>query len=195
MTLAEIRLVFRSDISCPHIIFAKVFLEFNTDHAATQSRLRPMDAQERPKDDSVKSTPSQAGPDLTLFSPQERLSIPFPLRITLGGFMGFLGGASIGAAHGGKMAGMRFRAEHAHIFPTTTPGWYLYHKSKNYHAMLGAVKQGLKVGGKISIWATGFLAIEETVDRWRGDRDFMSTVVAGLSVAGGFSFWSMTQMI
>lgn len=33
--------------------------------------------------------------------------------------------------------------------------------------------------------------VEEAVDRVRGGkRDFASTVVAGLSVAGGFSAWS-----
>ena len=89
------------------------------------------------------------------------------------------------------MAGMRFRAEHAHVFPTTTTGWYFYHKSKNYNAMLGAVKEGFRMGGKVAFWAGSFLAIEEAVDGWRGARDFVSTVIAGLSVAGGFSAWSM----
>lgn len=144
----------------------------------------------RSNEKSLGVEPLEAKQNFELLSRAERLSLPFPLRFALGGALALLGGASLGAAHGGKMAGMRFRAEHAHMFPTTTPGWYLYHKSKNYHAILGAVKEGLKMGGKVWVWAATFLAIEETVDRWRGDRDFLSTVVAGLSVAGGFSAWS-----
>lgn len=88
------------------------------------------------------------------------------------------------------MAGMRFRAEHAHIFPTTTTGWYLYHKSKNYHVMLGGLKEGFKMGSKVSFWAGSFMWIEEAVDRIRGSKDFVSSVVAGLSTAGAFSAWS-----
>ena len=88
------------------------------------------------------------------------------------------------------MAGMRFRAEHAHIFPTTTTGWYFYHKSKNYNAMFGAIKEAFKMGPKVAFWAGSFLAIEEAVDRWRGATDFVSSIMAGTSVAGAFSAWS-----
>lgn len=122
--------------------------------------------------------------------PDERLSIPFPLRVTIALFGGFATGASLGLSHGGKMAGMRFRAEHAHIFPTTTAGWYLYHKSKNYHVMLGGLREGLRMGFKVSFWAGSFMWIEEAVDRIRGTKDFVSSVVAGLSTAGAFSAWS-----
>ena len=57
--------------------------------------------------------------------------------------------------------------------------------------MLGGVKEGLKLGSKVAFWAGGFFVVEEAIDRVRGGkRDFVSTVVAGLSVAGGFSAWS-----
>ena len=90
------------------------------------------------------------------------------------------------------MAGMRFRAEHSHVFPTTRTGWYLYHKSKNYHVMLGGIKEGLKMGTKVGFWAGGFFLVEEAVDRKRRTKDFLSTVVAGLTTAGAFSAWSMS---
>ena len=47
------------------------------------------------------------------------------------------------------------------------------------------------MGGKVGFWAGGFFVVEEAVDELRGGRrDFFSTVIAGLSVAGGFSAWS-----
>lgn len=56
---------------------------------------------------------------------------------------------------------------------------------------LGGVKEGFKMGGKVAFWVAGFFMVEEAVDHLRGGRrDFLSTVVAGLSVAGGFSAWS-----
>ena len=123
---------------------------------------------------------------------KERLSLRFGERVVFGGIVSFLGGASLGIAHGGKMAGMRFRAEHAHIFPSTTTGWYFYHKSKNHNVVLGAVKAGLKMGTRVAFWTTSFLVAEEAVDHWRGRIDFLSSVIAGLCVSGGFSAWSMT---
>ena len=88
------------------------------------------------------------------------------------------------------MAGLRFRAENSHRFPTSATGWYLYHKSKNYHKMLGGLKEGFRMGGKVAFWGGSFFAFEELIDSARGTKDFASTVVAGLSVAGGFSLWS-----
>lgn len=46
------------------------------------------------------------------------------------------------------------------------------------------------MGSKIAFWAGGFFLVEEAVDRLRGTKDFISTVVAGLSISGGFSAWS-----
>ena len=124
---------------------------------------------------------------------ENRLSIPFYIRFPAATAGAFLIGAALGVSHGGKTAGMRFRAENSHRFPTTSTGWYLYHKSKNYHMMLGGIKEGLKMGSKIGFWAGSFFVIEEAVDEWRGTKDFLSTVVAGMSIAAGFSAqpWSM----
>lgn len=43
------------------------------------------------------------------------------------------------------------------------------------------------MGSKIAFWAGGFFLVEEAVDRLRGTKDFVSTVVAGLSISGAFS--------
>lgn len=124
---------------------------------------------------------------------ENRLSIPFFIRFSAATAGAFLTGAALGISHGGRTAGMRFRAENSHRFPTTSAGWYLYHKSKNYHMMLGGIKEGLKMGSKIGFWAGGFFIVEEAVDEWRGTKDFLSTVVAGMTIAAGFSAqpWSV----
>ncbi len=120
-----------------------------------------------------------------------RLSMPFGVRLSLALTMSSVGGFMLGAAHGGTMGGLRFRAEHAHKMPVTHTGWYLYHKSKNYHAMWGGLKEGFKLAGKLSIWVAFLISAEEAVDCSRGgSKDFMSSVVAGLSCAGAFSVWS-----
>ena len=121
-------------------------------------------------------------------SPYEsRLSVPFYIRVPLATSGAFIFGAALGMSHGGKTAGMRFRAENAHRFPTSPTGWYLYHKSKNYHTMLGGIKEGLKMGSKLGFWAGSFFIAEEAVDRLRGKKDFLSTVIAGMTIAASFS--------
>jgi hypothetical protein len=156
-----------------------------------------------------------------------------PLTTLLASFAGF----GLGLTHGGQLAGLRFRAENAHRLPTSQVGWYLYHKSKNYHIMLGGIREGFRMGGKLSFWTAVFFVFEEAVDRFRGafvrkvvgfkerrreerqrrlgdfvyetpaeqalglealqnergvwvQRDFMSTLVAALGTAGGFSAWN-----
>ncbi|KAI9834893.1 MAG: hypothetical protein M1819_002801 [Sarea resinae] len=126
-----------------------------------------------------------------------RLSMPFSIRLPLSMSLSFIAGLSLGLGHGMQTAGYRFRAENAHRLPTTPTGWYLYHKSKNYHMMFGGVREGLKMGAKMGWWVGGFFTVEEAVDRLRGQgqKDFFSTVVAGLSVAGGFSLWNDFPLI
>lgn len=58
---------------------------------------------------------------------------------------------------------------------------------------LGGVKEGLKMGLKIGFWTAGFFGIEEVFDQYRGTKDFLNTVVASLTVAGGFSLWSISS--
>ena len=131
----------------------------------------------------------------------ERLSIPFILRAPLLLTSSFVLGFSLGAVHGAPMAAYRYRAENAHRLPTTQTGWYLYHKSKNYHSIVGGVKEGVKLGGVLCGWATIFMCCEELVDQSRerlfakdddevatGQRDAASTVVAAMSAAGIYSW-------
>ena len=121
-----------------------------------------------------------------------RFSLPFGMRLPLATSLSFLIGMGLGLSHGSQTAGLRFRAENAHRLPSTPTGWYLYHKSKNYHMAFGGVKEGIKMGAKVSFWTAGFFSIEETFDRYRGTKDFINTVVASLTVAGGFSLWSLS---
>ncbi|KAJ0167302.1 hypothetical protein CTA2_3320 [Colletotrichum tanaceti] len=121
---------------------------------------------------------------------ESRLSIPTPARIPLAGMLGFGIGATLGLAHGGRTAQLRFRAEHAHKMPTTTTGWYLYHKSKNYHAMQGGLREGIRMGSRLSFWTLLAFSLETTVDRYRGKTDLLSTILASLTVAGSFSLWN-----
>ncbi|KAL6714109.1 hypothetical protein ACLMJK_008603 [Lecanora helva] len=123
-------------------------------------------------------------------SHESRLSIPFSIRFPAATTLAFITGLSLGLSHGSKTAGLRFRAENSHRFPTTSTGWYLYHKSKNYHMMLGGIKEGVKMGAKISFWGGGFFLVEEAIDRLRRTKDFFSTLIAGLSISGGFSAWN-----
>lgn len=133
--------------------------------------------------------------------PNERLGIPLAFRapILLGG--SFFCGFTLGSAQGGTMAGFRFRAENAHRLPTTQTGWFLYQKSKNYHVMLGGVKEGVKFGSVIIAWTTLFMATEEIMDQSRsklfartgeetapGQRDAANTVIAAMTVAGAYSW-------
>jgi hypothetical protein len=120
-----------------------------------------------------------------------RFSLPFGMRLPLATSLSFLVGMGLGVSHGSQVAGFRFRAENAHRLPSTPTGWYLYHKSKNYQMAFGGVKEGMKMGAKVSFWTAGFFSIEEIFDRYRGTKDFLNTVVASLTVAGGFSLWSM----
>ncbi|EFX01079.1 hypothetical protein CMQ_6021 [Grosmannia clavigera kw1407] len=121
---------------------------------------------------------------------QSRLSLPDPIRIPLAATAAFAVGMGLGAAQGSTMAGMRFRAEHAHKLPQTTTGWYLYHKSKNYHVAHGGIREGLKMGARVTVWTTAMFAIETLFDKYRGQMDLANTVLASVTVAGGFSLWN-----
>ncbi|KAI6249020.1 hypothetical protein HI914_02779 [Erysiphe necator] len=121
---------------------------------------------------------------------ESRLSLPFALRLPLATAIGFVSGTILGIGHGSKIAALRFRAENSHRLPTTPTGWYLYHKSKNYHTILGGVKEGAGMGLRLSTWTAAFFIVENIFDRWRGEKDFLNTIGGGLAVAGGFSWWN-----
>lgn len=130
------------------------------------------------------------GPPLELLpasSDAMRLSMLAPARLFMGTLASSMIGFMLGGFQGGQMAQLRFRAEHAHKMPDTTTGWYFYHKSKNYHAMQGGIREGFRMGAKTGFWSCAALSLETTVDRMRGSSDMLSTIVATVSVAGMFS--------
>jgi hypothetical protein len=134
--------------------------------------------------------------------PHERLSMPPNIRwpvmlITTTGY-----GFGLGATIGGRKAADRYRAMNAHRLPSTQAGWYLYHRSKSYHTTLGAVKEGVRFGGVLSIWASMFMLAEEGLDHARarifakkneevalGQRDALDTTLAALMTAGLYTRW------
>lgn len=127
---------------------------------------------------------------MRLLKLDSRASLPFGMRLPLATSMALVSGLALGLSHGSRIAGLRFRAENAHRLPSSPTGWYLYHKSKNYNMALGGVKEGLKMGIKLSFWTAAAFSVEEMFDRYRGQKDFVNTVLASLTVAGGFSLWS-----
>lgn len=46
------------------------------------------------------------------------------------------------------------------------------------------------MGSKVAFLAGGFFMIEAALDGLRGEQDFVSSLAAGFSIAGGFSVWS-----
>lgn len=119
----------------------------------------------------------------------QRLSLPFALRLSALTISSMAIGGTLGSFLGGHRASLIFRAENAHRAPTTTSGWYFYHKTKNYRIMRGAVFEGLRTGARVSAWVAMFVVFEDAVDRLRGRVDALGTVVAGLGTGGVFSVW------
>lgn len=119
-----------------------------------------------------------------------RLNMVAPVRITFAALTSYGFGTALGVAQGSKMTGLRFRAEHAHKLPSTPTGWFMYHKSKNYAMAREGLKEGFRMGIKVCFWTTAMFVIENLYDEYRQSKDFVNTVVASLTVAGGFSVWS-----
>lgn len=120
--------------------------------------------------------------------PPPRFNIKLGPHGGLATIVAFSTGLALGASHGTTRAALRFRAENAHRFPTDSAGWYQYHKSKNYVSMIGGLKDGMKLGTKLSVGVAGFCLLEEVINQARpGNRDFLSTVTAGLTFSGLYS--------
>lgn len=150
-----------------------------------------MDTEQPPKPNGAESTTLYKILHWDKFFESEappRLGMEVGHRLPLTTTSAFSAGLAIGATHGSKKAAYRFRAENAHRFPTTPTGWFQYHKTKNYISIVGGVKEGVKMGFKLGTGALAFCLFEETVDYARHDqRDFISTVTAGLSFSGIYS--------
>jgi hypothetical protein len=143
--------------------------------------------------------------------------MPFDRRLLLTTFLSGLCGFTLGSTSAGRLASLRFRAENAHRLPISQPGWYLYHKSKNYYKWNFGVREGLRKGGMVAAWSSVFFIVEESLDVFRGTwsagrtmsemegvdeldiaridrgvgkaRDFWSSAGAGLVTGGVWSAW------
>ncbi|EUC35390.1 hypothetical protein COCVIDRAFT_11162 [Bipolaris victoriae FI3] len=143
--------------------------------------------------------------------------MPFDRRLLLTTTLSFLSGFTLGSLSAGHMASLRFRAENAHRLPISNPGWYLYHKSKNYYKWRYGIVEGLRKGTYIAAWSMVFFVVEESLDvfrgTWRagrtmkemegvdeldlrkiergvsGSRDFVSSALAGMVTGGVWSAW------
>jgi hypothetical protein len=165
----------------------------------------------------IDSPPSTATSPPIARSP-ERLGMPFDRRLLLATFTSFSCGSMLGYLNTSRLASLRFRAENAHRLPISQPGWYLYHKSKNYYKLKYGITAGLRSGAYLAGWTSLFFLVEESMDVFRGtwragrtfmemegvseldiekvdtgvekSRDFLSSVVAGMVTGGLWSAWN-----
>lgn len=173
---------------CEHLPETNV--EITTKPAAMTPEEREHERQRRLKQRWIGDRKPPTQEELEQAYKNSRLSLPAGVRIPLATVASFVVGWSLGTAQGSKMAGLRFRAEHAHKLPDTTTGWYLYHKSKNYHVATGGLVEGVKMGLRVSFWTTAMLGIEHMFDTYRGTSDVLNTLTSCVAVAGGFSLWN-----
>lgn len=144
--------------------------------------------------------------------------MPFDRRLLLATFTSFTCGSALGYLNVSRLASLRFRAENAHRLPISQPGWYLYHKSKNYYKLKYGITAGIRSGAYLAAWTSIFFLVEESMDVFRGtwmagrtieemegvseldiervdtgvekSRDFLSSVVAGMVTGGLWSAWN-----
>ncbi|KAL5447540.1 hypothetical protein PMIN06_007430 [Paraphaeosphaeria minitans] len=159
----------------------------------------------------------EAPPPPTAHSPH-RLGMPFDRRLLLATFTSFSCGSMLGYMNTSRLAALRFRAENAHRLPISQPGWYLYHKSKNYYKLKHGITAGLRSGVYVAAWTSVFFLVEESIDVFRGtwragrtlkdmegiseldiekmdtgvekSRDFLSSMVTGMVTGGLWSAWN-----
>ncbi|KAF2638833.1 hypothetical protein P280DRAFT_63821 [Massarina eburnea CBS 473.64] len=171
--------------------------------------------------DNLPSPPTLPKPPKPL-SP-DRLSLPFDQRLLLSTFTALACGTFLGYTTTSRLAALRFRAENAHRLPQSQPGWYLYHKSKNYYKLKKGIPAGIRSGFWLASWTSIFFIIEESMDVFRGtwragrslsemegvselhvqkmetciqnSRDFASSGVAGMVTGGLWSAWNAFPII
>jgi len=119
-------------------------------------------------DDGVTDRPES----IRLYIPRDVYLIPLTTTCT---------GAALGFLRGTRQASLQFLVENAHRAPTTVEEWYFYHKTKNYHVILGGLKQSgrdaLKLGSAGLVWV-GF---EQAASRL-GLKDYRE-ICAGVGLA------------
>lgn len=153
------------------------------------------------------TSPAQDATTTQTLPPQYyRMGIAPIARIQLVSLVAGSAGFFKGFKKGAEVAALCFRAENAHLTPTSKAGWFLYSKSKNYHSVLGGVRQGVKTGIVYGSWTALFLTLEHGLDAARGrvfaskrekendelrrgQADFLNTMSAAVAVAGIHSWW------
>ncbi|KAF2708044.1 hypothetical protein K504DRAFT_456110 [Pleomassaria siparia CBS 279.74] len=174
-----------------------------------------------PASDTIDTTPPMEAKPHTpriLNSSRERLGMTFDKRFLLSMMTSFTCGFTLGNIHAGRLASLRYRAENAHRLPISTPGWYLYHKSKNYYKLRHGIPEGIRTGSWLTLWVGLFFVVEESLDVFRGtwkagrttdhflgvdeldmkdmkrglgkSRDALSSLVAGVTTGGAWSLWN-----
>lgn len=167
--------------------------------------------------------PSSTAPSPAAALSAHRLGMPFDHRLLLATFSSFACGSMLGYLNTSRLASLRFRAENAHRLPISQPGWYLYHKSKNYYKLKYGITAGFRSGAYLAGWTSIFFLVEESIDVFRGtwragrtfremegiheldikevdtgvekSRDFLSSVVAGMVTGGLWSAWNMFPVL
>ncbi|RAH41418.1 uncharacterized protein BO95DRAFT_456597 [Aspergillus brunneoviolaceus CBS 621.78] len=126
--------------------------------------------------------------ELLSVDPYQRLGVSIGRRMMATGATAFGVGLCLGFSKGNTTSAYRFRAENAHRQPLTSMAWWQYHKTRRYVATVAGMREGFRMGSRLGGSAMVFTVFEDIVDNARhGQRDFLSTVVAGLSFSGIYS--------
>lgn len=142
-----------------------------------------------PKDHGV---PDEDDPRIFLRNTTGRLSMSGVERVVLGTVASSTICFTAGMFQEWPIAATRFRAENAHRMPRSEKGWYFYHRHKTNYAAFYAMKTGFRSAATYGP-ATGIvLYTEHIVDVMRGgqSKDFLSTVIAAVTVTGCYSLIS-----
>jgi hypothetical protein len=133
--------------------------------------------------------------EVSLRSPQDRLSLPTPFRILLVTFLNASFAFTTGFTDGSRRAGLQFLAENSHRMPKSEKAWFIYHRYKSNYQIANGLQAGLTRMGRWSLWPAVFLGTESMLDDFRGgdSLDLGSTVVAGVMTGGIYSIFSKSS--
>ncbi|KAI8872885.1 hypothetical protein GQ42DRAFT_118741 [Ramicandelaber brevisporus] len=90
------------------------------------------------------------------YSPQARIAILFHLSLSVGMLSGGIPAL--------QLRGYQYLAENAHQLPRTKRGWFMYHRQKNYEAMMAFFIGGAKSAVRIMLPVLAFEATTTAID-------------------------------
>lgn len=105
--------------------------------------------------------------------------------------LSFVTGFILGGLQGARRASLQFLAEHHHNPPQTRRAVLSYLKQRNSRMMLGAGREGVKMGGRLVGVATVFITGRLAVSKLAGPDNYFEEIVAGtlagslLALVGG----------